>query len=55
MELKPSDLGEIQATGKGSFLMKCRLLRIFDFFSSNIYTGFPNNVPNPTTDFNIKI
>ena len=37
MELKPSDLGEIQTTRKGSFLMKCRLLRIFDFFFLQIY------------------
>ena len=29
---KPPDPGEIQATRKGNFLMKCRLPRIFNFF-----------------------
>ena len=30
---KPPDPGEIQATRNGNFLMKCRLLRIFNLFS----------------------
>jgi len=29
---KPPDPGEIQATRNGNFLMKCRLLKIFNFF-----------------------
>ena len=29
---KPPDPGEIQATRKGNFLMKCCLLRVFNFF-----------------------
>ena len=34
---KPPDPGEIQATRNGNFLMKCRLLRIFNFFSQMSY------------------
>jgi len=33
---KPPDPGEIQATRNGNFLMKCRLLRKFNFFFSNV-------------------
>jgi len=29
---KPTDTGKIQATRNGNFLMKCRLLKIFNFF-----------------------
>ena len=31
-EDKPPDPGEIRATRNGNFLMKCRLLRIFNVF-----------------------
>ena len=32
IEDKPPDPGEIQATRNGNFLVKCRLLRIFNVF-----------------------
>ena len=40
---KPPDPGEIQATRNGNFLMKCRLLRIFNFFSQMSYFNIFGN------------
>ena len=37
IEDKPPDPGEIQATRKGYFLMKCRILRIYNFFSNVVF------------------
>ncbi len=37
---KPPDPGEIQATRNGNFLIKCRLLRIFNFFSNVVFYLF---------------
>ena len=39
-EDKPPDMGEIHATRKSIFLMKCRLLRIINLFSQMSYFQF---------------
>ena len=38
IEDKPPDPGEIQATRKDNFLIKCRLLRIFIFFLNVVFS-----------------
>ena len=46
IENKPPDPGEIQATKKGNFLMKCRLLKIFNFFSNVVFYNFWEHIRN---------
>ena len=42
IEKKP-DMGKIQATRKSTFLMKCRLLRIFNFVDNLFATDYNKN------------
>jgi len=43
IEDKPPDMGKMQSTIKVNFLMKCRLLRIYNFFPQMSYfTTFGN-------------
>ena len=46
VEDKLPDMGEMQATRKGNFLMKCRLLRILNFFTNVVFYNFWEHMRN---------